>query len=427
MRGEEGPNSVGTPFSGAAMPQFFLQLGGAVRPPALRRARLYVDLLANPPPPPHPFGVFLEEAGRLRAATAAAPVGGSEGTSRADAVGAVGGASDAETPLLLELLRQAHGHSSGSALYRIWVWYPQEYLSWMAQQIADLVLMRAMPLICGEKQEEEISFRRDESSNTRETATSSTKHGDRYDIHVRFLPSSSSHAQVDASISESFCAEIIVRDVEVLRRLDENAALLRAQYTSVAAEGQTVQSVLAFWRSVSTEAAVEEDDRPLAGDALSDAVLLGRGSDLSAAGRVGRAPAAGDKAFWVQPPTRRPRDAGVAVGTTPAESSRSKKRAAVSEPPRASLQSAAGLVAVFYLSFSGVLYTGVVCGTTREQPRAAPEPRHAGADPDGGATRPTIDAKVEAKVEATPRQGVEPVFYLPCTASTSFVRGLLGL
>ncbi|KAF8293435.1 hypothetical protein TcYC6_0108330 [Trypanosoma cruzi] len=412
-----------------AKPPLLLHLGRVITPQSLRRARQYVDLLANPPSPPHPFGVFLEEAARLRSRAAAAA---SHNTARCAENGegvssgsAVVGAEDAEVSSLLELLRREQGYSTGSAMHRIWVQQPREYLAGMAQRIADLVLTRVMPLVAGERKGGEYSHSQSEANNTsRKTQFVKQERGN-YDIHVRFLPSSASSLQVHAPIAKVFCAEITVREAEALRRLEEDADLLRTQYTSVAAEGQTVQSALAFWRAIKMDAAAEENEGPSADDALS-AVVLGRARNPADEKRARMLSAGGADALWMQPPNKRPRQA--AASTTAAAginlSSRRKLAAPQTtglEPPRVPLQSTAGLVAVFYLAFSGTLYTGVLCGAAEEgDPYPAPVPHRTYAASDGSVTGKRVETT------ATPLDA-EPVFFLPCAASNSFVRGLLGL
>ncbi|EKF33100.1 hypothetical protein MOQ_003037 [Trypanosoma cruzi marinkellei] len=429
MQGE-GSHAALASSACRAKPPLLLHLGRVITPQSLRRARQYVDLLANPPSPPHPFGVFLEEAARLRSRAAAAA---SHNTARcaengegASSGSAVLGAEDAEVPSLLDLLRKEHGYSTGTAMHRIWVRQPQEYLAGMAQRIADVVLTRVMPLVAGVRKGGESSHSQSEANNTSRKPQFVKQERGNYDIHVRFLPSSASSLQVHAPIAKVFCAEITVRDAEALRRLEEDAELLRAQYTSVAAEGQTVQSALAFWRAIQMDAAAEENEGPSA-DGASTAVVLGRARNPADEKRARRLSVGGAAALWMQPPNKRPRlAAGSDTAAAGINSSIRRKLAAAPqttglEPPRFPLQSTAGLVAVFYLAFSGTLYTGVLCGAAEEgDPYPVPVPHRTDAASDGSMTGKRVETT------ATPLD-VEPVFFLPCASSNSFVRGLLGL
>ncbi|KEG14916.1 hypothetical protein DQ04_00261150 [Trypanosoma grayi] len=428
---------AGASSANAAVPLLF-HFGSALTPQSLHRARFYVNLLANPPPPPHPFGTFLEEAAQVRSASlaavtsrnAAAPAEVAEG----EGIAATARDDDAELPPLLEVLQQRYGHSPGSALHRMWVQNPQQYLSSMAQRIADLVTKRVLPLILGGRQEDRHVCL-DASNNHTNTAGSAQVHASRYDIHVRFLPSHTPLAMMDAALTHAFCAEIVVRDVVALQRLEEAAELLRAQYTSVAAEGQTVQSALAFWRGVAMDTVVEDDSSPAA-DGATSAVVLGRSSDYAASRRFGCLAMETEAASWIQPsPSGRSRNAaGVAAINSSRQRQRAAPRAEVVEPPRALLQSRAGLVAVLYLAFNGALYTGTVCGARNEgisplpKPKESAEPPPAPPPPPPAAAAAVVSPNQAGADADTGIKGVEdPVFYLPCAASTSFVRGLLGL
>ncbi|RNF09138.1 hypothetical protein TraAM80_02397 [Trypanosoma rangeli] len=387
---------------------------------------MYVDLLANPPPSPHPFGAFLEEAAclRTRAAAVASPntARGANDSEGASSGLVVAGDENAEPPSLRELLRKEHGYSAGTAMHRIWVECPQEYLAGMARRIADVVSTCVMPLLASEKNGGGVSPSQPETIKASGTTPVAGAERDRYDIHVRFLPSSAPRLQFHAPISKVFCAEVIVRDVEALQRLEEDADLLRVQYTSVAAEGQTVQSALAFWRGVKVDAVVE-DSEGLSADGISSAIVLGRTSDPGNTRRVRKTSAGEERAAWMQPPAKRSRQATTsAAAAATASSSNTRRRTAPqtteSEAPQVLLQSSAGLVAVFYLAFSGALYTGVVCGAA--DPPTSPAPPRVEASSD--------DTLAEKRVEATATpQDAEPVLFLPCASSTSFVCGLLGL
>ncbi|RNF20580.1 uncharacterized protein Tco025E_03707 [Trypanosoma conorhini] len=426
---DEGFCAASASSSCGTGPPPLLHLGPAITPQSLRRARVYADLLANPPPPPHPFGALLEEAACLRARAGAAALPNTargaidgEGTTPGS-VAAEG--ENADPPSLLALLRREHGYSAGTAMHRMWVQYPQEYLAGLAQRIADLVSTRVMPLVVGEGNEGDASPSQRGAINASGTTPVAGAERGRYDIHVRFFPSSAARLRCLAPISQVFCAEVTVRDVAALQRLEEDAERLRAQYTSVAAEGQTVQSALAFWRGVRLNAVAEEGEGAAA-EGVASAVVLGRTGATGDAGRVSAASAGAKRAAWVQPPAHtRPRRATASAAAAAAVSSSTTRRRAApqateADAPQLLLQSSAGLVAVFYLAFSGALYTGVACGAAAAPPAAPGPPSRAETRSDAAPAEPRVEA-------AAAPPDAEPVLFLPCAARTSFVRGLLGL
>ncbi|KAG8341809.1 hypothetical protein TRVL_07362 [Trypanosoma vivax] len=400
-----------------------------VLPPlSLRRVRMYVDLLASPPPSAHPFRAFLEDTGAM-----------------CNPARLENGIPDREDvcPLsLLEALRGKHGHSAGTAMHRTWVCGPQAFLSSMSRLIADCVRRRALPLVdrksgngsCVHPSTEAICG--DEATNQTASGGVGTKS---YDIHVRYFPT-----KKFTQFSHVFCAEVIVRDAVELRRMRESVRLMDAQYAIVGAKSQTVKSSMDFWRAVSTHVMVENDGlSPVGGD--PKAVVLG--SMGSADSLTGYASAvcvdsgrcvtgtlsAGVNGAWVQPPAKRPREATCVGRVDGYVSSRGGLHAVGDE--ELLKQSDIGLVAVFYLAFNGVLYAGNATGTTAAPPstrsvRGLNRVVASAETPQNSTGDGSID-EVGARPKSASEHGAsnesEPVFFLPCTSTTSFVRGVLGL
>ncbi|AAZ10548.1 hypothetical protein, conserved [Trypanosoma brucei brucei TREU927] len=414
--------SMGREVSWAELP-LVVDLSDELTPSSLRQAHWYVDLLTNPPPAPHPFRTFLSEVEAIRFAATKLSSKHSVDPSLVDVAetpvqqmyqqqlpplhsneiaGTISSAGeDITARALLEGLRERQGHSLGTALHRRWVRLPQAYLSWMSQRIADVVLRCVMPLVGGG---EEYRMGSDKGNKVSE----------RYDVHVRYFPS----VTHDSDSQNLFCAEIVVRDVEQLQRINDSVSLLRAKYTAVRAEGQTLQSSLAFWRSVALDGSTDElegvkgESYGWAGDGISGhAALKPPGGLFGVEGHGG----------WLQP-TRRQMGRGA--------NSQQGRGAGISNSHESPAQSAAGLVAVFYLSFSGVAYAGVVCGgAARRICATASMTGAAGAEGHPSETAP--DRTGETDVTTVSHKGeagdVEPVFFLPCSSGSSFVRGLLGL
>ncbi|KAH9599031.1 hypothetical protein LSM04_006093 [Trypanosoma melophagium] len=484
---EEG-NLTGPSSLSGALP-LLVDLSDDLTSQSLCRARMYVNLLTNPPPQPHPFAIFLEEASRLRTAAVGVTTTSSsyEAAMTSDIMGEKEGKTasneDNVVPSLLEALQQKHGYSSGSALYRIWVQRTQDYLSLMSRRIADAVLTHAIPLVVDGKQKDPQSSSHLPSNGYKDNKMMSItcERISQYDIHVRFLPSPAPRTMIDPSLAQAFCAEIIVRDVAALHRREMAASLLRARYTAVAAEGQTVQSALAFWRAVRMDAAVEEEeeneeekdrsggegrkgkekeyndareeeDTMALGIGASSAVVLGRSSEKTSTrpravqyGNENKNPnginadGSEEKSVWVQPQVKQTRH----FNTNPSflhSTAQKRQRTMTSdssttitttttttEITKAPLQSTAGLVAVFYLATNGVLYTGTACGLQKGSTNVQ--------------TSHSIETSREEKKTDNKKGGVvekqmernsvirdaESVFFLPCASSSSFLRGLLGL
>ncbi|ORC90106.1 uncharacterized protein TM35_000091560 [Trypanosoma theileri] len=482
-------------LSGSSSPcgalPLLVDLSDGLASQSLCRARMYVNFLTNLPPQPHPFGIFLEEASRLKTASAAGEEGGRMTTSSSlndpmmtsetseEKKGKAASNEDDVTPSLLDALRQKHGYSSGSALYRMWVQQTQDYLSMMAQRIADAVLTHAIPLVVDEKQKDpQSSHLASNGHKENKKMGVISEESPQYDIHVRFLPSPAPRAVIDPSLAQAFCAEIIVRDVAALRRRELAASLLRARYTAVAAEGQTVQSALAFWRAVQMDAAVEEEEEEEDGNkredkgeeynedgggegegegentmalgiSTSSAVVLGRCSEKTAtvqqlpAGPYGEgskdtdgidAEGNEEKCAWVQPQIKQARRFHHTHPSPLHGMSQKRHRVTINdtttsttEITKAPLQSTAGLMAVFYLATNGVLYTGTVCGLQKRgtQVQKPHQSETSTVEKKTDNKKCSVDEK---QVEETPvTRDAKSVFFLPCASSSSFLRGLLGL
>ncbi|CCD12376.1 unnamed protein product [Trypanosoma congolense IL3000] len=406
-----------------------------ITPQSLRHARWYADLIAAPPPAPHPFGVVVEGATSTNPACAPAQNAKNGAPSKLSSFPCIATAAnkrerDRETPqerqasstkeatvttsveeeedasalTVLGRLREHCGYSVGTAMYRVWVRYPQSYLSWMSGRIADAVVRRVMPLI---ERTQGCGVQGDQGSVT----------GGQYDIHVRyFLSSELSHHDY----SHAFCAEIIVRDVDQLKRIDEAASLVRAQYTAVRAENQTLESSLAFWRSISFKGSEVDGGaaQRWAGVAGCSQAAMRPPRDLSAVEGCGA---------WEQPTASHP-FRGVIAKTNKSSLNSLHER---DVGPELHAHRTAGIVAVLYLSFGGVVYAGAKLGSTGERRSPVP-PTADGAEKEKMATlvkhTQALDAAAaDDSATGDASQCSEPVFFLPCSSNSSFVRGLLGL
>lgn len=153
----------------------------------------------------------------------------------------------------LAALQMAYGVTAGSALFRDWVWRPQVHLQTTARALAEAVEERYLPRLYA-------SF----SGSSMESAAD-------FDIHVQLYPSTdpamsgSGSKGVSASSSSAagafrgvgskrnlrLCACVVIRRRRALQRLEEERAALEARFLSAAAVGETLESALGFWRTVS--------------------------------------------------------------------------------------------------------------------------------------------------------------------------------
>ncbi|KAG5473710.1 hypothetical protein LSCM1_04339 [Leishmania martiniquensis] len=238
-----------TVSSGATPPgpqSVFSVLGGAITRAALQQAQRDIDILsevslAHACPTSGSHAAPLAASPQQRGASTSHPLQRVLDALRAAHLGSMSEGGNGEAPAQLgfasisvrDLLIHAFGVSAGSSLYREWIQAPRRRIKRVVRQLAISVQERYLPQLI-----EHHSLSREEP----------------IDVHVQLYPSHTvQFTAVPAALREAkgFCAAVTVRRLSALEEEATAVRRLRDRYMQVAAQGQTLPTVLSFWAGAS--------------------------------------------------------------------------------------------------------------------------------------------------------------------------------